>query len=195
MTTTLAVVRGTISSVAFECGDRFVVGNWASSPIGRLADVMWVDADGRRTLLTTDECAAEFIQAIYRFDDVRLGPLEIDGDTRRTEVLGHGVAITLHGGRRRPVPFPRPRWLTRWVEAPIARRLMGVETHGLSPTGVREWYQTTGWCWIERAIGTRDGNDLGAMCPIERPLGVGFSDPPARPSIVGVRVTIDGIGS
>jgi hypothetical protein len=183
-------VRGTISSVAFEAGHRFVVGNWVSSPVGRLVDVMWVDDSGHRTLLTPTEEGAAFITSIYRFDEVRIEPLTVEGDSRHTRVAGGGIELDLTGGRRRPMPFPRPRWVTRFVEAPIARRLMGVETYGASPTGVREWYQTRGWCWITAATGRLDGADLGGLVPIERPVGVGFSDPPRRPSIVDVHVAI-----
>jgi hypothetical protein len=183
-------VRGTISSVAFEAGHRFVVGNWRSSPLGRLVDVMWVDDSGHRVLLVANEASAAFITAIYRFDEVRVAPLVVEGDRRQTRVAGHGIELDLRGGWRRPVHFPRPRWMTRYVEAPIARRLMAVETYGTSPTGVREWYQTRGWCWVVEATGRLHGSDLGALVPIERPVGVGFSDPPRRPSIVDVRVAI-----
>lgn len=183
-------VRGTISSVAFESGDRFVVGNWHHSPVGRLGDVMWVTTDGTRRLLVNDDRAAEFITAIYAFDEVHVAPLTVDGDATHTSVDGHGLLISMTGGRRRPIPFPRPRWVTRWIEAPIARRLMDVETYGASPTGVREWYQSRGWCWITEASGTHHGADLGAVVPIRKPVGVGFSDPPERPSIVTVHVAI-----
>ncbi|MEQ8436122.1 MAG: hypothetical protein RIB65_01425 [Ilumatobacter fluminis] len=183
-------VRGTISSVAFESGDRFVVGNWHRSPVGRLVDVMWVTTDGTRRLLVNDERAAEFITSIYAFDEVHVAPLTVDGDATHTHVSGHGLQLSMTAGRRRPIPFPRPRWVTRWVEAPIARWLMGVETYGVSPTGVREWYQSRGWSWITEASGTLDGVDLGEVVPIRKPVGVGFSDPPERPSIVTVHVAI-----
>jgi hypothetical protein len=185
-----AHVRGTISSAAFESGDRFVIGNWSESPIGRLVDVMWVDRTGRRRLLVPSDAAGEFIGAIYRFDEIAVAPLTVDGDDRNTFVRGHGLELELHGGRRRPAPFPRPLWLTRYVEAPLARLLMGVETYGESPTGVREWYQTRGWSWVVAATGRRDGHDLGELRDVERPVGVGFSEPPRRPSIVSVRVGI-----
>jgi hypothetical protein len=183
-------VRGAISSVAFD-GHRFVVGRWVESPIGPMGDVMWVTDDGHRTLLVDRDAAAEFICGIYRFDDVRVAPLRVSGDARTTRVDGHGLELDLRGGRRRPVPFPRPRWFTRFLEAPIARRLMGVEAYGRSPTGAREWYQTRGWCWVDEAAGRLDGVDLGRMRPIARSLGVGFSDPPERPSIASVRVAIE----
>lgn len=183
-------VRGTISSAAFESGDRFVIGNWHESPIGRLVDVMWVDGTGRRRLLAGSDEAARFIGSIYEFDEVLIAPLVVEGDDRHTAVRGHDLEIELRGGRHRPVPFPRPRWVTRYVEAPLARMLMGVATYGESPTGVREWYQTRGWCWVVEATARRNGDDLGELRDVSRPVGVGFSDPPRRPSIVSVRVGI-----
>jgi hypothetical protein len=190
MITTKCEVRGTISSVAFESGDRFVVGNWPTSPIGAIADVMWIAADGRRRLLVADTASAEFITSIYSFDDVCIAPLSVTSDGRTTSVDGHGLVLRLSGGRSRPLPFRRPLWFTALVEAPIARRLMGVEACGVSPTGVREWYQSRGWRWVESATGSLDGDDLGRSTQIATPLGVGFSDPPRRPSIVRVRVAI-----
>lgn len=184
-------VVGSISSAGFASGDQFVVGSWRETPIGPFGDVMWRSADGTRTLLAPGADAADYITGIYAFDRVEVLPLEVTGTTRRTEVWSDRLTIRLAGGRRRPVPFRRPRALTRLIEAPIARRLMGVEVHGTSPLGVREWYQTSGWSWVVSGTATLDGADLGSVRPLEEPMGVGFSDPPPRPSIVTVRVAID----
>ena len=99
--------------------------------------------------------------------------------------------LELHGGRRRPVPIARPLAVTRWIERPIARALMGVETFGTSRLGAVEWYQTRGWRWVERGRAVLDGTDLGQPGLFAPALGVGFSEPPPRPSIVQVNVTID----
>ena len=184
-------VVGTISSAAFDQGHRFVIGRWERSPIGPLVDVMWCRPDGTSTLVVGNDIGAEFITSIYRFDEVLVGPLAVAGDDTFTRVDGHGLAIRLVGGRRRPIPIPRPLTVTRFIEAPIARALMGVQTYGTSPTGAREWYQTRGWRWIVDGSATLDGRDLGSPRPIERPLGVGFSEPPPRPSIVSVKTVIE----
>lgn len=185
------VVAGTISSTAFGAGHRFVVGHWPTSPIGPLADVMWTDPADRRTLLVGNQAGAEFIGSIYAFDDVVVGPIQVRSDGRRTTVVTPRLHLNLSGGRLWPVPIPRPLAVTRWVEAPIARALMGVETYGVSPTGAREWYQTRGWRWVNDGRAFVDGRDLGTPVRFEAPVGVGFSEPPSRPSIVKVRVTID----
>ncbi len=186
-----AVVAGTISSAAFAGGHRFVVGHWPTSPLGPLADVMWTDPDDRRTLVVASHDGAEFIGSIYEFDEVSIEPLRVESDGRRTTVGATRFRLDLVGGRLRPVPLRRPLAVTRWVEAPLARALMGVETYGTSPTGAREWYQTRGWRWVSSGSAQVDGVNLGGPQRFERPVGVGFSEPPPRPSIVAVRVTIE----
>lgn len=184
-------VRGTISSAGFG-GHRFVVGHWSESPIGVLSDVMWATPDDERILLVGSDDGAAFITSIYDFDDVRVGPLATTSDGRTTTAHGHGLDLELVGGRARPIPFRRPLAVTRFIERPIARRLMDVQTFGVSSQGVREWYQARGWRWVESGHATLDGVDLGAPGPVAAPLGVGFSEPPRRPSIVTVDVTIEG---
>ena len=184
-------VVGSISSAAFASGDQYVIGCWNETPVGPICDVMWLDSDNRRTLIVPSDTAAEFITSIYTFDNVSIAPLKVAIEKGSTFVATDDLAIEIHGGLLRPVPLWRPLWITRHVEAPIARLLMGVETYGTSPTGAKEWYQTRGWRWATSATATRDGEDLGAMVPIDRPMNVGFSNPPIRGSVVAVSVTID----
>ncbi|MGI9595409.1 MAG: hypothetical protein ACR2QK_04575 [Acidimicrobiales bacterium] len=190
------VVAGTISSAAFRSGDRFVVGHWPRSPLGHMCDVMWTDPGGRRTLLSPSRDIADFITAIYEFDRVCVGSLDVRSDGRTTTVsgaqlCGSSIELRMTGGRRRPLPFRRPLAVTRFVEAPIARALMGVEVFGTSPTGAREWYQSSGWRWVTDATAAIDDRDLGSLVEFGAPVGVGFSEPPRRPSVVSVRVSID----
>lgn len=168
-----------------------MVGHWPISPIGPFGDVMWRRPDGTRVLLAPSADVAGYIAGIYDFDEVDVGPLRVDCDGLVTTVSHPRLSLTLAGGRRWPVPIRRPRWVTRLVEAPIARALMGVEVHGTSPTGVREWYQTRGWRWVVAGSAAVDGDDLGRPERFDGPVGVGFSEPPPRPSIVAVRVSIE----
>lgn len=182
------VVRGTISSASFG-DEQIVVGCWSNSPIGPIGDVMWSRPDGSRWLLTSSQREADFICSIYAFDDVRLGPLRVTSDGTTTVVDGQGLAIELVGGRAIRLP-PRPRWFTRWCEAPVAKAVMGVHTYGTSPLGRREWYQATALRWVRHARATVDGIHYGNAAPLARPMKVGFSDPPRSPSIVTVKVAI-----
>ena len=186
------VVQGTISSAAFDDGHRFVVGNWPTSPIGPMHDVMWATPDQRRILLAPDTAVADFIADIYDFDEVRTETFGVVGDSRNTAVRHERLQLSLGGGRSIPIlPARRPLALTRLVEHPIARRLLGVETYGVSPTGAVEWYQATSLSWVRAGSARLDGRALGSPTQLVDPMRVGFSEPPTRPSIVSVKVTID----
>ena len=183
-------LRGTISAIGLPSGDRIVVGAWHRSPIGAFADVMWAGPDDERVLLAPDEQAADFVAGIYVFDRIELVPFDWTATPSTLSLRAGtlGVDLAARGGRR--IPVPRPWWFTRWVEAPIARRLMGVEVHGTSPLGVEEWYQARGWRWIHDGRVRIAGEDQGELGPARPPLQVGFSEPPPRPSITDVAVRI-----
>ncbi len=170
-----------------------MVGTWGESPIGRLDDLMWARPDGRRLLLASSKEATTYVAGVYGFDEVVVGPLVVDLHGRVLHLRAPALGLELHlaGGMALAVPWPRPAWFTRWVEGPVARRLLGVNTHGVSPSGVREWYRAvsvrrlvTGWASI-------NGRDLGRLGPIDPPAGFGFSEPPRFPTMVGVRPLLE----
>ena len=183
-------ITGTISSAAFD-DHQFVVGCWPSTSIGPIRDVMWRRPDGSRTLLVGSDEEAAFITSIYEFDEVIVDALSVESDGRTTRVVSPVVELDLVAGRARRIPLRRPLWFTRRIEAPIARALMGVETWGTSPRGATEWYQASAWRWVVSGACRVRGVDRGGPSKLASPMGVGFSEPPPRPSIVSVRVTID----
>jgi hypothetical protein len=175
-------LRGRILGCGFTSGVRVVVGMWDESPIGPFADVMWAEADGTR-VLHADERAARFITAVYGFDRVEHDAVEARWRDRTLTVCF--ATRTLSFTVSRGVPFPpRPPWVTRRVEAPIARRLLGVETFGASPTGVQEWYRASR---LHRIVAVQSDPPLGAMARVAPSCGFGFSEPPATPSLTEVR--------
>ena len=186
-----SVVQGTISSAAFASGDQFVIGYWPQSPLGPFHDIMWLDANDTRTLIASSRDAANFITSTYHFDHVMVASLHVESEGATTAAWTDELEIQMAGGRLRPLPLRRPLAVTRYIEAPIARRLMGVETYGLSPTGAREWYQTRGWRWVRTATARHGSEALGALVEFTRPMHVGFATPPRRASIVSVTVTIE----
>mgnify|MGYP006101231725 FL=1 len=183
-------IRGSISSIGFPDGNRFVIGHWLSSPIGQFADVMWGTPDGKKILLAKNERIANFVSAIYDFDETRIGDIQIHSDGRSTSALGLGLDIKLQGGLTRGFIPPRPLFFTRFFESPIASSLMGVQTFGTSSRGVKEWYQARKWRWVRSGSASLDGYDLGPASPFDKPIGVGFSEPPRKPAIVDIQVTI-----
>ena len=173
-------------SSGFASGDRVVVGHWDRTPIGPIADVMWATPAGVRILLVPSDEAGDFVSGVYGFDEVRVVPFAVALAERVLTVEAGPISLRFDAGRRIPIPGPRPAWLTRYVEAPIARLVMGVETYGVSPTGVEEWYRARSYAGLRAATAVLDGRSLGAMAPVDPPAGFGFSEPPARPSWVEV---------
>lgn len=184
-------MAGYIASCGFESGDRIVVGIWADSPIGPFCDVMWARPDDERVLLAPSQPAADYITAVYQFDRVEVVECESSCDGRDLTLRAGPLRIEMTGGPSWPIPMHRPAWFTRFVEGPIAARAMGVRTYGVSPTGVREWYRADRHRRVVDASATVDGRDLGEPRPVDPPLGVGFSEPPRRPSIVTVRPLLE----
>lgn len=191
----LVRMDGTISSCGFRSGDRFVVGAWDRSPVGATVDVMWAAPDGTRTLLAPDEATADFVTSVYSFDVVRVVPIIALASPTALDLTAGDTdtpLLTLHlrAGRRALRLPPRPLWFTRWLERPGAWALMGVRTWGTSPTGVEEWYQARACRFVTGASARVEGRDLGARASLRPACGFGFSESPARPSIVEVRPTL-----
>ena len=179
---------GVIASAGFASGDRFVCGLWRVSPVGVLHDVMWARPTGERILLVPSEAAREFVASVYEFDRTEIVAFRVAADgPERVDVRAGAIRITLRGGRAVPIPGPRPAWITRWIEGPIARAAMGVRTYGTSPTGVREWYRAGSYRRVVAGRAWIDAVELGPLRSIEPACGFGFSEPPRRPSIGEVR--------
>lgn len=192
MTTARVAMRGVIASSGFASGHRVVVGHWREGPLGPMTDLMWAAPDGRRTLVAPTEATAAFVTSVYAFDEVEVVDLRVEVGDRWLLVRAGRREIELVAGRGVRIPVPRPAWMTRFVEAPVAQLLMGVRTYGTSPSGVREWYRADGYWRLASARAVLDGVDLGAMARLDPPAGFGFSEPPRHPSWVEVRPLLDG---
>ena len=154
---------------------------------------MWARPDGRRILLADGPATAAFVSAIYGFDEVRVVPFAVTRDARSIDVVAGPLQVSLRAGPgwRLPPLALRPPWATRLVEAPIARLALGVHAYGVSPSGVREWYRTLAWRPVLAGAASLDGRPLGELGPVDPPLGVGFSEPPRRPSMVMIRPMLE----
>jgi hypothetical protein len=156
---------------------------------------MWATAAGERWLVAPTQQVADFVAGVYDFDRVVVTPLTVHEDGRRlvVDALDLALELRIEGGQGWPLPAPRrrPVWFTRFVEAPIARRLLGVNAYGVSPAGVREWYQAARYRPVVAARASVDGVDLGPVGPLDPPVSFGFSEPPRRPSLVEVTTVLD----
>ncbi|MGV3562152.1 MAG: hypothetical protein ACO1ON_02630 [Nocardioides sp.] len=191
--------EGAIAGIGSTSGVRVVVGRWDRSPLGSFADAMVAEADGRRVLLAPSQEVADFVAATYTFDEVRIEPLTVEGETRWL-VRSPSLLLDLELGHRttlgrllRAVPTAvgtSPAWCA--VTDPVARVVMrGVRTRGSAGGGRREWYAATDHHVLRSATGSYDGVDLGALRPVSPEPGFGFSSTPARPSVTSLVTTVE----
>ena len=156
-------MQGVIASARFASGDRFFIGYWDDTPLGPFTDVMWARPDGTKVLLVPDRSVADFITAVYSFDRVQIASVQATGGDRFIEVNAGPVEVQLRAGVGYRIPFPRPPWMTRWIEGPIARLAFGVDAYTVTPLGVRRWYRTDEHRPITAGWATIDNHDLGPL--------------------------------
>ena len=94
--------------------------------------------------------------------------------------------------RALPSALAEAPWFS-YLTDPIARVVLpGVRTRGSAGGGRREYYGANDLHRLDDAITTWDGEDLGAMVPIEPPVEFGFASAPARPSVTDLVTTVRG---
>jgi hypothetical protein len=190
---------GQIAGVGSTSGVRVVVGRWASSPLGPFSDVMLAEPDGTRVLLAPDDDVAAFVAGTYRFDQVVLGPVDVQG-TDSWRVRASGLELTLGVGRRAALGWllhavpdrvaTAPGWAG--LTDPVARVVLrGVRTRGTAGNRRREYYGATDLRRINALAGTWHGRDLGTLADVSPEPGFGFGSTPARPSVTSLVTTID----
>ncbi len=88
-----------------------------------MADVMWARPDGTRVLLADRQATADFVSAVYAFDQVRVVPITVARGGRGIDLAAGPLEVSLRAGAgwRLPPVALRPPWVTRLVEAPVAR--------------------------------------------------------------------------
>ena len=192
--------EGTIAGLGSTGGTRVVLGSWPVSPFGSFADVMVERADGHRLLLAPDRQVADFVQATYTFDEVRLVPVDVRVDGPVWCVAAGPLALTFTVGARPPlgrllraVPA-RVASSPAWASAvdPVARLVLpGVRTRGSAGGGRREWYGARDLHRIASMHGSWDGADLGRLAPVDPPARFGFSSTPVRPCLTRVVSTVE----
>jgi hypothetical protein len=158
-------MRGRIAVARFSSGDRFFIGSWDDTPLGPFTDVMWARPDGARVLLVPDQPVADFITAVHSFDRAQIASVKVTSGDRFLELAAGPVEVQVRAGVGYRIPFARPPWVTRWIEAPIARAAFGVDAYSVTPRGVRRWYRTDEHRPITAGWATVDGRDLGALAP------------------------------
>ena len=195
------IFDGHIAGIGTGSGLRAVVGLWAQSPFGPFTDAMVQLPSGHRVLFAPTVEAADFIGAVYNFDETCIVPVVSALDAGQLAVDAGPLRIRARLGSRtrlgavaRLVPRAlavHPRWL-RAVSPVAARVLPGVRTAGTAKGGRREYYGVTDLHRIDSATVSWDGADAGPLAAVRPAVGFGFSSVPPEPSLARVRTTIEG---
>jgi len=187
----LDIFKGRISSSGFSGGDRVVIGDWMTSPLGEFTNVMWAKPNGRRILLSPSEAHAEFVSEIYDFEEVRVVEIKVLRGRKKVSVKAGDLQVRMEWGFSLLLPFWRPLWFTRIIEGPIGRVVFGSKTYGRTKDGRKEWYSVRGIARLNGADAIFEGRNLGEMTNLQATACFGFSEPPARPSSVKLSAFIE----
>ena len=99
------IFDGHIAGIGTESGLRAVVGLWRHSPFGPFADAMVQLPSGHRILLAPTAEIADFIAAVYNFDETRV--VDVAASQARTS---SGWTPARSGSVPPSAPGPRSAW-------------------------------------------------------------------------------------
>ena len=185
------IFDGRISSCGFSSGNRIVVGDWKKSPLGPFTNVMWAKPDGTRVLLSPSEEHADYVSALYNFEEVHVVPIDVNRQRRGIDIVADSLNVSFEWKRGIGIPFSRPKWIISTIEQWVASAVFGTKTHGLTCNGLREWYCIYNLSSINHAKASYEGEDLGVVSKFEVDACFGFSEPPKKPSSVRLRSMIE----
>lgn len=190
---------GCIAGIGTVAGLRVVVGHWSRSPFGMFTDVMVERPDGHRVLLAPDHEVAVFVAGTYRFDEVKVVPVQVRVEPSAGPTHWHVDAGPLRlvfdvagrpalGHLLRAVPpwlATRPWWISL-ADAVASRVMAGVRTIGSAGNGRREYYAALDLHRIVAATVVWEGADQGHLSDVDPPVRFGFGSTPREPSLARI---------
>jgi uncharacterized membrane protein len=187
---TMDVFKGRITSSGFESGDRIVVGAWKESPFGEFTDIMWAKKDGSRILIAPTKEVADYVDAMYSFDEIKIQDIEVKQLERALSVTCDSMKLDFEWNKGWPIPFKRSLFFIATVELLFARIFFGTQTHGVTKNQRKEWYAIDRVSKLTKASATIGGTNVGDLRPLSEPCKFGFSEAPKKPSSCEVRTHI-----
>lgn len=186
----LDIFKGRITSSAFESGDRIVVGAWKESIFGEFTDIMWAKKDGTRVLIAPTQEIADYVTAMYSFDEVILEEISTSLSERSIKVSCNTMNLEFSWNRGFPVPFKRSLLFIQTIELFFAKLVFSTRTYGITKDNRKEWYAIDRVSHIKSATAQISGKSAGGFKPMNEPCKFGFSEAPKKPSSCAVRTHI-----
>jgi len=184
------VFNGRITSSGFESGDRIVVGAWKESPFGEFTDIMWANKEGKRTLIAPTKDVADYVDAMYTFDEIIIQDIDVSLNDRSKSVTCNSMKLEFEWNRGWPIPFKRSLFFIATVEFIFAKIFFGTQTHGVTKNQRKEWYAIDRVSRLTSASATIGGKSAGDLRPLNEACKFGFSEAPKKPSSCEVRTHI-----
>ncbi len=184
------VFSGRISSCGFESGDRVVVGDWKDSPFGSFTDIMWAGPKGKRTLIAPNKEIAEYVNAMYSFDETIIQDIGVRLDGRSFKLNCETMTLDFNWSKGWKIPFRRSLFFIATVELFFAKLFFGTKTHGTTKNNRKEWYAIDRVSKVTTAKAIINGIDAGEKRPMKEACKFGFSEAPKKPSSCEVRTHI-----
>ena len=186
----LDIFKGRITSSAFESGDRIVVGSWKESIFGEFTDIMWAKKDGTRVLIAPTQEIADYVTAMYSFDEVIIEEVSTSLSERSIKVSCNTMNLEFSWNRGFPIPFKRSLLFIQTIELFFAKLIFSTRTYGVTKDNRKEWYAIDRVSHIKSATAQINGKNAGGFRPMKVPCKFGFSEAPKKPSSCAVRTHI-----
>lgn len=148
---------GAIAGVGTAAGLRVVLGHWPRSPYGAFADVMVETAQGHRMLLAPTQEIADFVAGTYRFDEVRVVPVDVEVSAVEPVPAGLAEAPIRQGVDRDGAPTPGPaRWHVSARPLEMEFEVAGRRALGELLRAVPRWLATwPAWITLTDVVASR----------------------------------------
>ena len=186
----LDIFTGRITSSGFQTGDRIVVGAWKTSPFGNFTDIMWAKSDGTRVLIAPTQEIADYVTAMYSFDEILLEDVDSIEDGRCLKVKCETMELDFQWNKGFKIPFKRSLLFIATVELFFAKLIFSTRTYGVTKNNRKEWYAIDRVSHITHATANISGKGVGRFKPMDEPCKFGFSEAPKKPSSCEVRTHI-----
>lgn len=151
---------------------------------------MWAKKDGTRVLIAPNQEIADYVTAMYSFDEVLLEEVLTSLDERSIKVNCKTMDLEFSWNRGFPIPFKRSLLFIQTIELFFAKLIFSTRTYGITKDNRKEWYAIDRVSHVKTATAHINGKNAGKFKPMKEPCKFGFSEAPEKPSSCMVRTHI-----
>ena len=145
---------------------------------------MWAKKDGTRVLIAPNQEIADYVTAMYSFDEVILEEVSTTMSERSIKVDCNTMELEFSWNRGFPIPFKRSLLFIQTIELFFAKLIFSTRTYGITKDNRKEWYAIDRVSHITSAKANINSQNAGDFKPMREPCKFGFSEAPKNPLLV-----------